>query len=72
MNNNLRNTGVCYPTEDTYFIGWNDDRTELITYGTITPKQCMETKLNEVDFYTNEAEYFGVLIENGINPFPEL
>lgn len=69
MENNLRNTSLCYPNVDTYFIGWNDDRTEIISYGTITPKQCVETKLNEVDFYIEELEWATVLINNGINPY---
>jgi len=69
MENNLRNTSLCYPTETTFFIGWNDDRTEIYAYDSISTKQCMETKLNEVDFYTSELEWATILINNGINPY---
>ncbi len=29
----------------------------------------METKLNEVDFYTSELEWATILINNGVNPY---
>ena len=67
----LRNTNICYPTKETYFIGWNDDRTTIFIYGSILPSQCFETKIEEIDFYTKEIEWINILIDNGINPFPE-
>ena len=42
-----------------------------MAYGSILPTQCMETKWTEVDYYDNEAEWAAILLENGINPFPD-
>jgi len=68
---NLRNTNLCYPTDETYYIGWNDDRTTILIYGSILPSQCFETKIEEIDFYTREIDWLNILIDNGINPFLE-
>ena len=68
---NLKNTNVCYPTDETYYIGWNDDRTTILIYGSILSSQCFETKIEEIDFYTKEIDWVNILIDNGINPFPE-
>ena len=65
---NLRNTAICYPEVITYFIAWNDDKSEIMSYSIIQTYQCMETKWNEVDFYTDELEWLIVLKENGITP----
>jgi len=35
------------------------------------PSQCFETKIEEIDFYTREIDWINILIDNGINPFPE-
>ena len=66
---NLRNTEICYPEVITYFIAWNDDRSDIMSYGIIETFQCMDTKWDEVDFYTDELEWAKILIDNGINPF---
>ena len=68
---NLRNTNICYPTDETYYIGWNDDRTNILIYGSILPSQCFETKIEEIDLYTSELDWINILIDHGINPFPE-
>lgn len=69
---NLRNTSACYPTEETYYIGWNDDRKTILIFGSFLPSQCFETKIEEIDFYTKVIEWEKILIDNGINPFPEV
>ena len=61
-----------YPKETTYFIGWNDTRTEIVANGEIEPTQVMETKLVEVDFYTDEEIYNSVLEANGIEKTEEV
>ena len=66
----LKNTKICYPTNETWFICWDNTRENIMAYGSILPTQCMETPWTEVDYYDNEAEWAEVLIENGINPFP--
>lgn len=67
----MANTKLCYPTVETWFIVWDDTRENILSYGSIEPNQCMETKWSEVDYYENEAEWIEVLLDNGINPFPE-
>ena len=67
----LKNTKICHPVNETWFICWNNERTSITAYGSILPTQCMETPWNEVDYYDNEASWLEVLIENGINPEPE-
>ena len=42
-----------------------------MAYGSIIPTQCMETKWTQVDYYDNEMEWIDVLLDNGINPFPD-
>lgn len=67
-NENLRNTNICYPTEETWFICWSDKRDKIKAYGSINTYQCMQTYWNEVDYYLNQSEWLKVLIKNGINP----
>ena len=67
----IEKTDLCYPEVKTWFICWNDERTEIKSYGSITPQQCLGTTWNEVDYYTNEAEWLEVLLQNGINPEEE-
>lgn len=65
---NLRESQICYPVVETWFICWDDGRTEVKAYGSILPTQCMDTYWNIVDYYLTEAEWLAVLLENGINP----
>jgi len=67
----LQNTKICYPTNDIWFICWDNTRENIMAYGLITPEQCMETHWTEIDYYDNEIEWGEVLIANGINPFPD-
>ena len=90
----LKETKICYPTVETWFICWgniitqtlNTDKDsefyndmisvetedkEIKAYGSIEPTQCMESPYDIVDYYTVEAEWIAVLLENGINPFPD-
>jgi len=64
----LKITELCYPKQETWFICWEDTRTEIKAYGSINTNQCLETPWLEVDYYTDEAEWLKILIENGINP----
>jgi len=68
MQGDLRNTNICYPKLETWFICWSDKRDKIKAYGSINTYQCMETYWNEVDYYLNQSEWLEVLIENGINP----
>ena len=63
----IKQTHLCYPDVETWFICWNDERTEIKAYGSITPQQCLGTNWNEIDYCTNEAEWLEVLLDNGIH-----
>ena len=65
----LKNTSVCYPTNETSFICWDNTRAEIKAYCSILPSQCLETPWVEIDYYDNEEQWAEILIENGINPF---
>lgn len=67
----LRNTNICYPAQETWFICWDDTRENIKAYGSINADQCMDTYWTEVDYYLDEAEWLKILAENGIDPFPE-
>jgi len=68
---NLEDT-LCYPAVTTWFICWDDLRTEVKAYGEIDTDQCMDTAWTEIDMYTDEAIWEAILLENGINPNPEI
>tara|TARA_R110001632_G_scaffold37215_3_gene94112 strand:- start:419 stop:628 length:210 start_codon:yes stop_codon:yes gene_type:complete len=67
----LKSTELNYPSVETWFIGWDNDRTEIKTYSMVATTQCMTSPWDEMDYYTNEDEWLEVLLENGINPYPE-
>ena len=48
--NDLNKTEYCYPKEDTYFIGWDDNREIIKTYGIVLTTQCLGTVWKELDF----------------------
>jgi hypothetical protein len=68
---NLQNTNICHPEQETWFICWDDTRENIMAYGSIIPTQCMDTPWTQVDYYDDEAEWAAILLENGIDPFPE-
>jgi len=61
-------TELKYPEVETWFICWDNERTEIIGYGSILPTQCMQTAWVEVDYYTDETVWLAILLENGIDP----
>ena len=64
----LKSTELDYPSVETWFIGWDSDREEIKTYGSVLPTQCMILPWDKMDYFTNEVEWLEVLLENGINP----
>ena len=66
----LRLTEICYPEVKSYYIVWNDSDA-IVSYGALETYQCLETKWDNVDLYTKEIDWINILIDNGINPFPE-
>jgi hypothetical protein len=55
-----------YPDVKTFYICFNNERSEIKSYGSITPQQCLGTTWIEIDYFINEAEWLDVLLENGI------
>ena len=59
-------TNLNYPEQQTWFICWNDERTEIKSYSSVLKTQCMKTGWLEVDYYVNEHEWKQILDENNI------
>jgi len=57
-----------YPEQLTYFICWDDSRSEIKSYSSINTDQCFETYWNVVDYYTDESQWKTVLTNNGKDP----
>ena len=66
----LKSTELLFPKVETWFICWEDTRTKIKSYGSITPKQCFKTPWIKVDFYNEEQEWIDALAEQDINPYP--
>jgi hypothetical protein len=65
----LKNTSICYPPNETWFICWDNTRAEIKAFGSILTDQCLETPWVEIDYYNNEEQWIEILVKNGINPF---
>ena len=65
----LKNTIVCYPVPEIWFICWDSKRRQIKAYGSILPTQCMETQFVQIDYYDKELDWAEFLLKNGINPF---
>ena len=58
---------ISNPTNEQWFICWNDSRNEITIHGSVLPNQYMETPFIEMDTYESESEWKEILLENGIN-----
>ena len=56
---------VRYPTQDTYYIVWNDNRKEITGYGVITSEQVLSSN-SQVDTYLDKDAFITILSNNGI------
>lgn len=56
---------IKYPTQDTCYIVWNNDRTEITGYGIVTNKQVLSS-CSQVDTYLDKDEFITILSDNGI------
>lgn len=61
---------IKYPTQTKWFITYTN-KNVIVSYGEVTPEQEMETGQPIMNVYDNEEEWLEVLIENGIDPYPE-
>lgn len=58
---------LSFPTVITYYICWNDLKTEVKNYGDIQLNQCFKTNFINIDLYTDKTKWETVLIKEGIN-----
>tara|TARA_R110001592_G_scaffold158925_2_gene390108 strand:+ start:542 stop:775 length:234 start_codon:yes stop_codon:yes gene_type:complete len=65
---NMKSSELCNPSQETWFICWDNERVNIKAYSSVIPTGCLDTFWDEVDYFTNEAEWLEVLLENGINP----
>ena len=56
-----------YPEQLTYYICWDDSRSELKGYGTVNTNQVLTSPWNVVDFYTDKSSWRTILVNNGID-----
>jgi len=63
------NTELNNPTTDTWFICWNELRTEVKAYSSLTSTESMATFWTEIDYYETEVEWLTELLTQGIEPF---
>ena len=61
-------TKISNPTNQKWFISWNNNRSEIIVYGSVLPNQYLETPYVEVDIFEIESNWNDILLENNINP----
>jgi len=62
---------IDFPTETKWFITYNDEEV-IMSWGDVTPDETMTTGQPVLTTFDNEEDWAEVLIENGINPYPDL
>lgn len=67
-----KRVAISNPDEQTWFICYDDTRSNLMSYGSVLPTQAMETIWEEIDFFTEESTWLTKLSESGIDPNPDL
>ena len=65
-------TELNKPTVETWFIAWDEGRENIKAHGSVATNQYMVTPWDEVDTYTDEDEWEGILTENGVELNPEI
>ena len=68
----LKLTELNYPSVETWFIAWDNNRENIKAFGMVETNQCMISPWSEIDYYTIESEWLNILLENGINPNEEI
>ena len=58
---------IIYPNQTTYFICYNENRVDVMAYGSVEPTQQMETGQPILDTYLDKSEWKNVLNQKGIN-----
>ena len=58
---------IIYPNQTTYFICYNENRVDVMAYGSVEPTQQMETGQPILDTYLDKYEWESILNQKGIN-----
>ena len=59
---------IDFPTINKWFIAYND-KSEIMSYGLVTPQQTMTTAWERLTIYNTEEEWLQVLVDAGIDIF---
>ena len=59
---------LVHPEQTTYFICWDNSRSEIKSYSSINTDQCFETYWDVVDYYTDKSQWETILTNNGKDP----
>tara|TARA_Y100000004_G_C8600919_1_gene280544 strand:- start:94 stop:303 length:210 start_codon:yes stop_codon:yes gene_type:complete len=62
----MSNVRLSKPSEKTWFIAWDAERTQIKTYSFCDVTQTLTSPWTEIDFYTDEDEWKKVLEDNNI------
>jgi hypothetical protein len=60
---------IDFPTVKKWFIAYND-KSEIMSYGLVTPQQTMTTAWDELSIYNTKDEWLQVLVDAGIDILP--
>ena len=58
---------LVQPEQLTYFICWDDTRSEIKSFSVINTNQTFTTYWNVVDYYTDKSQWETVLLNNGVS-----
>ena len=58
---------LVQPEQITYFICWDDSRSEIKSFSVINTNQTLETYWDVVDYYTDKSQWETVLLNNGVS-----
>ena len=60
-------TKLVHPEQLTYYICWDDSRSELKGYGTVNTNQVLTSPWDVVDYYTDKSQWETILLNNGVS-----
>ena len=58
---------LVHPEQLTYYICWDDSRSEIKGYDTVNTNQVLTSPWNVVDFYTDMSQWRTILVNNGVD-----
>ena len=62
---------IIFPNPPLYWITWEDDtETTVQGYGLVTTQERLDT-INHLTSYVDEVVWKSVLIQHGIDPYPD-